>query len=193
MGLPANVVSAVPITAPYYPPDDQVTLQLVDYEDGGIAVQDASQGLRGYTWSCFIQSSFVCIQRVGADVIQEFTQSNIIELSFAFDQNMRPNFAYATVGGAIWIRYWNSQTNAYVTQQVATGRNPRMTLDDKRDTSTLTSDVLLAYIREDNVLCVRQQRDRFAIEYVLQSGILPTTRLKNIGMNKAYRVQFEMA
>lgn len=192
MSMPQNTVSTYPVAGEYYPPDDQVTSLLIDFENGGVALQDPTEGLRGYTWTCYIRDNFVYVKREGAAEVQMFNQANITEISFAFDQNMRVNFAYSLVDESLHIRWFDSNTNSYVTTNIGAGRNARMTLDDKRDISRGTSDVIVAYIRTDNVLCSRQQRDRYGVLYTLQTGILPTTRLKNFGMNRNYRLQFEI-
>lgn len=191
--MPQNAASIVAVPGLYPPPDDQVTLPLIDYEDGGVAIQDPSQGLTGYTWRVYQVNLDVYVQRDTQTPVLQFSQSGIVELSLAFDQNMRPHIAYATDDGHIHLRWYNSLTHLYTTTDFGIARNPRLTLDDKRQVLSSISDVLLAYIRSDNVLCVRQQRDRFGVEIELVTGILPSTKLKNIGMNNNYRVQFELA
>lgn len=193
MSLPQNAESLVPVPGAYLAPDDQVTIKLVDYEAGGVALQDPSQGLTGYIWTIFLVNLDVFVQRNGQPPIRLFSQDNIVELSLAFDQNMRPNVAYASTDGTITLRWFDTTIQAFRSTNFGKARNPRLTLDDKRREMSTTSDVLLAYINSSNQLVVRQQRDRYGVEIVLVNNILPTTVLKNIGMNDGYRIQFELA
>lgn len=193
MSLPQNTESIVPVPGIYLPPDDQITQPMVDFEAGGVALSDPSQGLTGYIWTLYQVNLDVFVQRNGAAPVLLFSQSDIVELSLAFDQNMRPSVAYALSDGTIHLRWFDTVQQLYITTNFGQAKNPRLTLDDKRREMSSISDVLLAYIKNDSTLCVRQQRDRFGIEYVIATGLLPTTVLKNIGMNTGYRVQFELA
>lgn len=192
MSLPQNAESLVPVPSAFLTPDDEVTIAMIDYEAGGVAIQDPSQGLTGYTWKIFQVNLDVFVQRNGADPVLLFSQDNITSLSLAFDQNMRPNVAYTLADGTVALRWFDSTIQNFRTTNFGTARCPRLTLDDKRIEMTTTSDVLFFYIKGDE-LCWRQQRDRYGVERVLVNGILPTTVLKNVGMNTVYRIQFELA
>lgn len=191
--LPQNSASIVPVPGVYVPPDDQVTNPLIDFEAGGVALQDPTQGLTGFTWKLFNVNLDIFVQRNNDAPIFMFSQSSLTELSLAFDQNMRANIAYRTSDGVIHLRWYDSVGHVYVTSDFGQARNPRLCLDDKRLEMSNLSDVLLAYIKPDNTLCVRMQRDRYGVEYVIATGLLPNTKLKNIGMNENYRVQMELA
>jgi hypothetical protein len=190
MSLPQNQPAALSLPGPFIPPDDQVSRATEDFEDGGVAVQDASQGLVGFTWRLWVNGLEVWLQREGAAVIPVFTAAGIEELSLAFDQNMRPHVAYS-VGGTLYLRWYDSFAQAYVTSSFGPGKNPRLSLDDKRYFMISASDVIFAYLRNGS-LCYRQQRDRFEVERVLRTGIADNIKLKNIGMSKNLRMQFEL-
>lgn len=191
MAMPENVTSTSAVVVSFLVPDIDVTTALVDYERGGVAVQNTSQGVNSYAWTCSVDGIYVMIQREGAAPVAVFEQATIVEISFAFDQNMRPQFAYRLASGDIYLRWFDTLTNLYRTDNFGTGRNPRLALDDKRPSQSDRADVIFAYIRGDT-LYYRQQRDRYTIERALRSGISAITKLKNIGMTRNLRLLFEL-
>ena len=62
--------------------------------------------------------------------------------------------------------------------------------DDKRKVNQSSSDILLSYIRA-GALYLRQQRDRYAIEYQLSTA-LTGKRQVQAGLNTILRYQFEI-
>ena len=191
MALPEDIPSTIGVIGSFLAPDIDVTTAILDYERGGVAVQDTSQGVNSYVWACWVDDIHVTIQREGAPPVAVFEQVGILEISFAFDQNMRPQFAYKLASGDIYLRWFDTQLDAYVTNNFGTGRNPRLALDDKRPSQSGRADVIFAYIRGDT-LYYRQQRDRYTIERSLRSGISAITKLKNIGMTRNLRLLFEL-
>lgn len=189
--LPDNRASSISFGGIYLPPDDRVVSPLVDYERGGVALNDASEGLMGYNWKCFLDGEDVFLQRDDEAPVFIFTQAQISEISFCFDQNMHYCVSFIQEG-VLKLRWFDSFVNNYVTTTFEQAINPRLTLDDKRSESLQTSDIILAYIR-GRTLYYRQQRDRFDIERALRTDLFPGARLRNIGMNKNWRVQFELS
>ena len=182
----------MPVPGVILAPDSLVTRPTLDYEDGGVAVQDTSEGLSGYTWTCTVRGLDIVLQRVGQPEVVLFQTSGVEEVSLAFDQNMRPAVAVKKSDGTLLLRWYDSQVQQYVQTQFGSGRCPRLCLDDKRLELAIVSDIIFAYIREDGALCYRQQRDRFNTERVLSSGVPDVIRLKNIGMGANWRIQFEL-
>lgn len=192
--LPGNVASTVAVPSEFTPPDDQVSSPLIDFERGGLALNDPSLGLNYQNWSCFIAPNGLDVQvRPGAGAaITIFQQAGIETLTFTFDQNMRPCVAYQ-IGLITYLRWYDSFAEAYVTTPYSNIRDPKLTLDDKRITQlALNSDIVFAYISGTN-LCYRQQRDRFNIERVIRTGLPASLGLKNVGMGRNLRLQFEIA
>lgn len=187
-----NRLSSIAVEADLVSPDNQGVGALYDYERGGVALSDPTQGLNVRDWVCFLDGSDVKVQTDAEPPILIFTQAGIVSLSFCFDQNMRPCVTYETSAG-VYLRWYDSAIPSYVTTAFGTGiRTPRVCLDDKRLTQfALKSDIIFAYIRGD-ALCYRQQRDRFNTEYILQYGIANSIKLNNIGMNKVLRLQFDL-
>lgn len=170
------------------------TSKIVDYEDGGIAIQDPSKGLLYQRWRALLLNpgeadSYV---QLDASEVPAFTLvelPGLTEISIAFDQLMRPTLAYVQ-GGVSYLRWYDSAASTYVTDTIgADVITPRVTMDDKRFIATngyQTNDVILAYVRNGN-LYYRQQRDRFTIERLLKEDVKP---LIKIGFNRGLRLQF---
>jgi hypothetical protein len=189
--LPDNVTSSIGFGGLFVSPDDRVTTPIVDYERGGIALLDTSQGLQVKNWRVYLEDVNVYVLGEGdPSPTLLFSESQITEISLAFDQNMRWSVGYIA-NGVLKLRWYDSTVSARVTTTFEAAVNPKMALDDKRALSVDTSDMILAYLR-GSTLYYRQQRDRFLIERALRTDLFPGTKLKNIGMNKNLRMQFEL-
>jgi hypothetical protein len=192
--LPGNVASTVAVPSEFTPPDDQVSSPLIDFERGGLALNNPSLGLNYQNWSCFVAPNGldVQVQAESGAPITIFQQAAIETLTFTFDQNMRPCVAYQ-IGDVVYLRWYDSVPQAFVVTAFANIRDPKLALDDKRITQlALNSDIIFAYISGTN-LCYRQQRERFNTERVIRTGLPASLGLKNIGMGRNLRLQFEIA
>ncbi len=189
--LPDNVASTLAVVSNLLHPDSNARSALVDWEQGGIAINDITQGMQVTTWKCFVaeDSDNVMLQPGDGEPIFLAQISGIEELAISFDQNMRPVFAYRT-GTNIYLYWYDADTSAFVTTNFGTGRNPSLTLDDKRSFNVSNSDVIFGYIRGSG-LYYRTQRDRYQIERQLHSAASDLT-LVNVGMNRNLRVQFNL-
>lgn len=173
-------------------PDNLPYSRLLDYEQGGVALSNPSQGVTGYVWSCRAVGQSIQL-KIGDGAWEElFTHPAPYELSFAFDQNMRPLVAVATKEKVLSL-YWFDPTQAqYTTTVIGAGRSPRLSLDDKRAFANAHNDVILAYISGSS-LVYRVQRERFESSHVAATGIPAHARLKNFGMCTNLRVQFTVS
>lgn len=160
-----------------------------DFEDGPIDISDSSSGLFYQVWNGIASDQGVRLIKYagndeGYDVL---SQLNITEMSFTFDQNGRPTIAYIQYGIAkIW--WYDSTVGGMSTTVIGSGiGSPKIFLDDKRQTQTAISDMIVGYIKQKQ-LCYRLQRDRFLIEYVLATNV--SGRLHKIGMGNNLRLQF---
>ena len=194
--LPNGVLSTVPVPAAFQPPHDRVKERLIDYELGGRAIQDPSEGLEVKVWTAEAdeQTGSIMLSAPGVTPVEFLVVPGVQEISLAFDQNMQPALAYLTADGA--FLYWFDTTlPGFTTLALPAGsRSPRISLDDKRARQTAISDIVLAYIRGDK-LYARAQRDRFSIEYELAEIPLAEYReLGQIGMNVGAlpRFQFQL-
>lgn len=173
-------------------PDDVPYDRLLDFELGGVAVSDPSQGLLGYTWSCRAVGDSIQLRR-GADSWAELTTFHTpYELGFTFDQNMRPLVALATRDKHLSLYWYDPVAAGYVVTAIGHGRSPRMTMDDKRPFAGAQSDALLAYIKGKQ-LVYRMQRDRFLVEYPVLGDVPGHAKLKHFGMCDNLRVQFTVS
>lgn len=163
-----------------------------DFEDGPIEISDPSSGLMYQVWQGIASDQGVRLVRdagegEGTDVL---TQLNITEMSFTFDQNGRPSVCY-TQYGQTKIYWYDAAVAGMATTVIGSGiGSPKIFLDDKRQTQTAISDMIVGYIKQKQ-LCYRQQRDRFGIEYVLATNV--EGRLQKIGMGNNLRLQFVVA
>lgn len=192
--MPDNILSTSPITAPFVGARVLPISKLVDYEDGGRAIQDPSAGLLYQRWRARLLDEGREESRVVLDAreVPEFvwlTVPFMTEISFSFDANMQPVVAYFASGQA-YLNWFNSAVGYYVTTALGSDiTTPRVTLDDKRFLGSQgyqRSDVILGYIRGGN-LYYRQQRDRYEIERLLKTNVKP---LIKIGFTRALRLQF---
>lgn len=192
--IPNSSLSQITIPGFWIPPDDLENDSLRDYELGGIDLNDPSFGLRFQVWTLTLMNDDVVISAPTVPLTVLFTRTGITELSLAFDQNMNPFVAFVENGVA---KFWWYDT--VVSQQVfsslpANSITPRTCLDDKRETQTNSSDIILAYLLNDN-LYFRAERDRYSVQYLLKTGVFnPTSglpaRLKRVGMTDQNRLQF---
>lgn len=193
MSLPENTSSSVWLPGAYLRPDDEFSDPLFDVELGGLALNDPSKGLQFQFWQCKaneLGEVFIKPTSEPGDGLLIFSALGITNLSFAFDRNMRVSVIYIQNGDP-FLRWFDTTVNNYVTTAFPGITSPRMSHDDKRDSASIRSDVILGYISGSN-LCYRQQRDRYTVEYILRDDLLPGTVLKNIGMSKNFRLQFEL-
>jgi hypothetical protein len=188
--LPENRASSTPVSGRFAPPDWSLLNDLHDFELGGVALNDPSQGLEVQTWECFYREADVVVKPASGPETVLFSTPRITALSFAFDQNMRPIVAFEQED-QVWLWWWDTLTSTRRTDSFGVGRCPRLTLDDKRASQYANSDLVFAYIR-DTSLCYRQQRDRFTVERVLRTNVSPMSRLKNVAMTLNWRLKFEL-
>lgn len=188
--LPQNVLSTDTIPAAFTPPRDIPKTALEDFELGGVAVGDASQGLAVKTWRAFIDSgTFIKLEAFDVSAQVVIADTDITEVSLAFDQLMQPCLAYVAAGQAK-LYWWDSEAIQFQTTNLPVGAiTPRVCLDDKRTSQSQANDVILAYVKTGK-LYVRNQRDRFDTDYELSD--VGGAVLVQIGMNLVGRFQFRI-
>ena len=192
MSLPYD---AIMYTGNGYPPSEfeggraRRIYPWLDHEYGPIARSDNSQGITYQIWTAEITNNGteITISAENTEPYVLLTGSNFTEVSISFDiiGNLYCVFEEDGVSKVYWydVRVGDHIVTAFEEHL----KNPRLTLDDKYDTSG-RSDLILAYIKNHRVH-YRLQRDRFEIEYLLESDRVATT-LHKIGMGINGRVQF---
>lgn len=161
------------------------------WELGGVGLSDTSQGLGSHTWRAWTDGKAIYIQR--SDLPKDTSKTllaapDITEVDLTFDQNMRPVLVYVS-GGIAKLYWYDTVSQSQTITDFPNVQNPRVSLDDKRAFNTANSDVIFAYINNDQ-LCCRYQRERYGIEHVLHQ-LPPKTELVKIGMGTANRFLFD--
>lgn len=192
MAMPANIFSSVSVPGNFLAPDDRVRTDLtIDYELGGIAIGDPSQGLQVQVWETRLNAGSIQVSIEDAESWTTVTSdTGITEISLAFDQNMRPAAAYVAAG-VVKLYWYDANAAAFVTTTYAGASSPVVMLDDKRPMEIDLSDILLFYVRAGRVYH-RRQRDRYSVEYDLAAMPSGTTRVRRAGMTDANRIQLEL-
>ena len=189
--LPTNAFSSVATPAPFLAPDDRVRDSLLtDYEVGGIALSDPSEGMLYQVWTAWADENtgtVYCAPELGGSPATLFTAPGITELSLTFDQNMRACVAFVQAGVTnLW--WFDSYAATMVITSFAGAESPMVSLDDKRPLQTGSSDILFFYLRGGQIF-YRQQRDQFGVERYLADAPANAQRIDAVGMNTGGRMQ----
>lgn len=186
--LPGHALSSTAIKGAYLAPDF-LPVGLVDFELGGIGISDPSKGLRVQVWKLEYAGGSVYLSSANTPATPLFQRPDITEIGLAFDQNMRPFVCFVQQGAAYYWWFDTLTSQQIFTALPAGSRTPRACIDDKRPLQAASSDIILAYMRDDK-LYFRAQRDRYTIEYLLAEGL--EADLDRIGMTDKNRIQFRM-
>lgn len=163
-----------------------------DFEIGGAGIGDTSAGGMLRLWRTRYDYDTGTVL-ISADAVPGypatpetpvFSYPGITEISLAFDQLMSPVFIFAVVGG-LYYRWYDPLASDYTITSIGPGRSPRATLDDPR--AGADSDVVLAYVRPDDVMCARYQREGYADEHELLTDV---AAIHQIGFSLGNRLQF---
>jgi hypothetical protein len=197
--IPNQVLSSTVIRSALLYPDNAIRrTELEDFEMGGVALQDPSQGLRVVAWKGVIDA----VTRVAtltpvtstAPPIVIFTETvTPVEFSFSFDRSMREFSITRFADNTAKLRWYDTAIPAYVTTTYTGIQSCMLALDDKRDVSSSIADVIFTYLKTDNKLYFRAQRDRFLVEYTLTDVLAPNLAITNFGMGRNNRLQWRIA
>lgn len=196
--IPSQSLSNPTIPGNWLDPDNRLVTRTLDYELGGIALNDPSAGLEYQVWTLRLEiltgeDEGTGILWLSAENTPEFILFSgqwITEASLAFDQNMNPFVGYMQNGVAKY--YWyNTLVAGMVHSELPSGStSPRACMDDKRNLQTSLSDIIMCYTRDRN-LYFRAQRDRYTIEYLLRENVR-AGQVINIGMHDRWRLQIKV-
>jgi len=193
MAIPNESLSSLILAGLYLSPDNLDSHYLQDYELGGIGLNDTSEGMRYQIWTLQLVGDDVVVsapewpQTILFDLVDTGSIEKITELSLAFDQNMNPFVAFVQDDQAKFWWYDSDLPGITFTNLPAGARTPRCCLDDKRETQTPTSDIILSYI-EDDKLYYRYQLERYITAHLLKTDV--TGNLVKVGMNNQNRLQW---
>lgn len=191
-----DYVSSLTISAHFLSPDDQENSALIDFELGGIALNDPIEGLEYQPWTLryFPATGDFVISAPNTPNTIIHNAPDVTEISLAFDQNMNPFIAYVEDTVAKFWWYDTEINDTVVSLLPANSLTPRCCTDDKRDNRDATSDIILCYVNA-GALYFRQERDRYTVQYLIVDPFihpvfeLPAT-LKRVGMNEVNRLQW---
>jgi hypothetical protein len=187
------------LLSPFQYPDNIVsTSELEDWEYGGIALQDPTQGLRYQVWKGWWDSddetAYLQPDDGVTDPIAIHTESNVEEFTFTFDHNMRWTSACRLDDDTVKFRWYDTLIEDYTTTTYSDYTSVRLAHDDKRSAQVNVgaSDVILTYIRAGRVRW-RIQRDRYLTEYTHNDLTVPAVyRITHFGMNTTSRLQWRL-
>lgn len=192
MAMPLNTMATGIELGEFLAPKNRVrTSLLVDWEKGGIALNDPTEGLDVRIWEARLDENNIQVRPEGTEDAWTTVTSatGITELSIAFDQNMRPCVAYLAEG-VVKLYWYDAVTASYITSTFPGAISPVVTLDDKRDMQIGLNDILFFYIVDRRVKH-RLQRDRYTVEYDVGEMPAISTRIKRWGFTTAHRIQIE--
>lgn len=198
--LPDNTLSSITVASTFQFPANVVRSSLLeDFELGGVALQDTSQGHRVHAWYARVDQATGNVYTrpgvAGTDILID-NQPNVFEFAFAFDQNMRWVAVYTLTDGTTYLKWYDASIPGYTTTTLSGINSARLTLDNNQESAILagTTDLILTYIKTaSNEVCCRVQRDRYATEYVLSGRLAGNMLITNFGMSNVYRLQWRIA
>lgn len=197
--LPAGEISSSAVISgfafPVKGPKEEDKLQ--DWELGGVALNNSSEGLLVKVWRAFATKDTdtgtvsVFVEAPGVPAALLFTGPDITEIALSFDQNMNPFVAY-TQGSAAKIYWYDPLVPGMTHTTLPAGcRTLRCTMDERRSAFVADSDILLCYIRAGN-FCIRYQRERYLTEHILRSGVGANCQLVSMARNNGNRIQWRL-
>lgn len=182
--LPNNLLSSQPVVAEFFTPlrNDP----LIDFELGGIALQDSSAGLSKVLWKCFCENGSI---KLGHDdhVQTVLSAENVTALCLGFDLSMRPVIAYLA-NEHCYLWFYDTAASKQITADLGNGITfPQLSLDERRLVQSSNADVILTYIRNSKMY-MRLQRERFQIEHEITRAkrLIQTGSMKNNRFGFAY-------
>ena len=184
-------LSIVPVPGPFVGAGAEALMsRLYDYEDGPIAFQDPSRGLRYQQWRAYLKDYVVWLEADNMPPMEliKTPDNTITDISIAFSNNADLHYVW-TDNGVTKLYWYNTATSNFETMTLPGGvRTPKLTLDDKRPTQMARNDIILTYIKSDHKLYFRKQRDRFGVEYLLDDG--PFIGIERFYMSTGWRLQW---
>lgn len=190
MAFNDNRLSTTLLASPYVTPYDITPPnKRTAYSRGGVGLNDPSKGLDYQTWTAEVVGEEVLLSAPNQPVkLSVFSLPDIAELTLAFDQNMRVSLCVVQYGVAK-LFWYDSVVADFVVTEFPGAISPRITLDDRRQNELGSSDIILAYVKTDN-LYFRLQRERYLTERLLKADVQAT--LVQMGMNTVNRLQFKL-
>ena len=182
-----------------YPDNIALLDYLTDYEMGGIATQDPTQGLnyqpwKGY-WNRADNTAYIHPLDSTAPHLPIFTESDVEDFTFTFDQNMRWTAAIRKADNTVKFYWYDSALESYVITPYSGMTSIKLAHDDHRDSqvSDGVTDIIFTYLTTGGTLKWRIQRDRYLTEYTHSGTTFPqTAMITHFGLSTAGRLQWRI-
>lgn len=198
MAIPEGRLSTTPVTGNYYSPIAIRQHPTTYFERGPVAIEDTTQGLLFQNWMLVWnpQTTMFSVTPDNGSAIDLFTVADVTYASFTFDQAGRISLTYATLTSS-YLYWYDTQLAQTVTSNLGAGvYTPVIYLDDKRETQSEVSDMLLWYTKtslgDTYKLFMLRQRDRFLTEYEMADG-LSGFYIKSVGLTDKFRIEIHLA
>lgn len=187
--IPNNVLIATDEYVRLTEPESLKKSGLTDYERGGVAIGNVSEGLNKYDWTLTVKDKYkAMLTREGQAAIQVYEYpTRPIDVAFCFDQSMNVVLAWQDNEFNLYLRKYSSNTNTFEVIPFGSGKCPRLTLDEKRAEFISNSDVIFAYVANRSLI-YRVQREGYSIAHVIEDEMLASQRLARIGV-KGFKLQ----
>lgn len=190
--IPDERLSTTTVARQFWFPRNIPRQSQIDYEYGGVDINDATQGRRVKVWKGEYIEGFVTLSAADVAPVPFLEVADLFDFAFTFDSNMNPFIAYELLNGTARFYWFDSTIPGYTTTTLPSGsKTVRCAIDDNRDLQTGASDIILAYCRAGS-LYFRAQRERYLEEHLLSNAV-GTSGLIQIGMNKGLRFQFQLS
>lgn len=193
MTFPSGSLSAVPVPDTLVFPDWVPRRdRKVDWEIGGWDLSDPTKGCNIRGWKCYTDGTDVWIETIQEPTFRYkwYTGSGITEVTFSFDQLMRPVVAFVE-GGLLKMRWYDTLAGAYTVTSYPGCTFPWITRDDKRTLQSDVSDVMLFYVKGTKAYYI-QQRERYGVERMLVDTTDPDTKTTILGMSEGWRLECDL-
>ena len=182
-----------------YPDNIALLDYLTDYEMGGIATQAPTQGLNYRPWKGYWNraDNTACIHPLDSTAphLPIFTESDVEDFTFTFDQNMRWTAAIRKADNTVKFYWYNSALESYVITPYSGMTSIKLAHDDHRDSqvSDGVTDIIFTYLTTGGTLKWRIQRDRYLTEYTHSGTTFPqTAMITHFGLSTAGRLQWRI-
>jgi hypothetical protein len=193
MSIPEHRFSTVPVEDVFLPPDGDARAWLEDFEKGPSAFNNTDKGINDQDWHLTWDSDtgdFTATPDSGPAEVGFLNAADVISCSFAFDNAAHVSIAYVTAGNKGHLYWYDTvAVDWVVTDFTEVITSLMLSHDDKRDTQTPNSDVVLLMIEFDVVykLWSLEQRDRYEDKYLMEDDSDPF--LYQYGMHEGFRGQ----
>lgn len=172
MSMPNNALSTKPIVGAFLPPRTVLrntpALGLLDYHMGPVALSNPTLGISYQLWRVRGDQTGIYLSAPNTPEFAILPGQSAIWVALAFDQNGNVFIAWtANVTGQSYFYWFDTTIPGYrITAIPGVVNRVFACLDDARPTEFQVDDVMVSYVRLGQ-LCMRQQRDRFGVEYNL--------------------------